>query len=223
MPPKQKKKTFRKRFPRKKKQFKAKKYVFHQALAPFYRAKLKYVDYKHVTLDNANPEASYVFRLNDLFDPDYTATGHQAKYRDQYYQLYNYGRVMSVAIRIHYTHDNANPIKLIAGPGGDNYVSSFGAFSEDRNVHKRLLTNERAYPTYYRAYVDKHLGNKKGTWRTDNSFEQTATATLANPASCWYHVNLQRFFNLQAVSTVCLQIEIYQYVEFSGQVPFGQS
>ena len=194
-----------------------------QALQPLYKTHLRYVDYKHFTLDNANPEASQVFRLNDLFDPDYTATGHQAKYRDQFYQLYNYGRVQIVSISITYTVDDKNPIQLIAGPNGDNYISSFGAFSEDRNVQKRLITQDKSVKTSYKAYVDKHLGNKIGTWKTDNSFEQTSSGSLANPASCWYHVNLKRFFNLQAISTVCMQIEIGQTVEFSGQVPAGQS
>ena len=215
--------TRRRKAPRKRAPRRRKTFRFVQALQPIYRTTLKYIDYKHITLDNSNPEGSFVFRLNDLFDPDYTATGHQAKYRDQFYQLYNYGRVMAVSIKIIYTHDDKNPVRLIAGPNGDNYISSFGAFSEDRKVQKRLITQDRSCKTYYKTYVDKHLGNKKGTWKTDNSFEQTSTGSLANPASCWYSVNLSRFFNLQAVSTVCMQIEIKQMVEFSGQVPFGQS
>ena len=221
--PKNQKKTFRRKKTAPRRRRKKIKHQFIQALQPIYRTQLKYVDYKHITLDTANPEGSFVFRLNDLFDPDYTATGHQSKYRDQFYQLYNYGRVMAVSIKIIYTHDDKNPIRLIAGPNGDNYVSSFSAFSEDRKVQKRLITQDRSCMTYYKTYVDKHLGNKKGTWQTDNSFEQSSSGTLANTASCWYSVNLSRFFTVQVISTVCMQVEIKQLVEFSGQVPFGQS
>ncbi|MBV6343692.1 hypothetical protein [Candidatus Magnetobacterium casense] len=43
---------------------------------------------------------SFVFRVNGMYDPDVTATGHQPYYYDQIKELYNHWTVLSSSIKI---------------------------------------------------------------------------------------------------------------------------
>lgn len=45
---------------------------------------------ENVTIPNHNAGSGpYVFRMNSLYDPNYTGTGHQPRYRDQIAQIYS--------------------------------------------------------------------------------------------------------------------------------------
>ncbi len=60
--------------------------------------RLKYAD--QITLNpGAGSMASYVFRANSLFDPDFTSTGHQPYGYDQMAQLYNHYTVNRAIIQ----------------------------------------------------------------------------------------------------------------------------
>ena len=48
-----------------------------------------------ITLTPGTPLASYVFRGNSLYDPDYTGTGHQPRYYDQLTPIYGRYKVLA--------------------------------------------------------------------------------------------------------------------------------
>jgi len=61
------------------------------------KAILKYAG--EVTLTSAGVNVAHLFRLNSLFDPDYSATGHQPLAHDQWSQLYNRYTVLKSTIK----------------------------------------------------------------------------------------------------------------------------
>ena len=200
------------------------KVKFQHALQAVYRTALKYIDTKTFTLSSTTVEAYQVFRLNDLYDPDLTALGHQAKYRDQFYNLYGKARCMGFSIKLTLVSDGIIPIMISAGPCAQNFITSHESFSEDRGVKRRLLTTTTPTTIKYRSYTDRHLSNRRGTWKTDDLFEQPSGNALDNDATCWYALNCKRFLPLHATaSSIFCEIQIFQFVEFSSPIPYGQS
>ncbi len=63
------------------------------------RVQLKYVEEVSVNT-TVTDYGTYVFRLNDLYDPNYTSTGHQPTGFDQWMSIYNRFRVDKVRVRV---------------------------------------------------------------------------------------------------------------------------
>ncbi|WP_445779180.1 hypothetical protein, partial [Shewanella sp.] len=74
-----------------------------------------YVDGRNLT-NSSGALASWQFRLNSMYDPDYTAAGHQPMGFDQVSQ--NYGRYLvhkvKITIQAHYTSNDSNTIPTLA-------------------------------------------------------------------------------------------------------------
>lgn len=65
-----------------------------------YTVKLTYADnYRHAV--NYGNAAKQVFRMNSIFDPDYTGTGHQPMFRDVWASQYDYYSVLATEYEIH--------------------------------------------------------------------------------------------------------------------------
>jgi hypothetical protein len=65
----------------------------------------------------ANAAASYVFRANSLYDPDYTGVGTQPYGHDQYATMYKYYRVNKAVITLTYNGvtGSASPSNVVMG------------------------------------------------------------------------------------------------------------
>lgn len=61
--------------------------------------RLKYVD-SHALGDGVNPMASFTYRCNSLFDPNFTAGGHQPLYHDQIALLYQNYKVIKAQFKV---------------------------------------------------------------------------------------------------------------------------
>lgn len=59
------------------------------ALANKQTVRMRYVGIGHSTV-TAGTVSNYGFRINSIYDPDYTGTGHQPMYHDMYQGLYNH-------------------------------------------------------------------------------------------------------------------------------------
>lgn len=99
------KKTFRRRRRRRRRR----KMTFSKRIQPrFQRRKLIYVDNILSPDPGVGSAVSHVYRLNSLFDPDFTGAGHQPMGFDQMASLYNTYRVYSVSFRVTFRNTNAN-------------------------------------------------------------------------------------------------------------------
>lgn len=78
--------------------------------------KLKYTT-ENVTLNGlAGVPVNYFLRGNDLFDPDYTSTGHQPYYADQLCSLYSRYVVYASKIKTRIVPTSANPVTIVTRP-----------------------------------------------------------------------------------------------------------
>lgn len=197
---------------------------YSQALLPEFKTALSYNETGYKTITITDPTLSLVWRLNDIHDPFYSGTGHQAKYSDQYYQLYQYARCVGFSITVKIFTDSLNPIQAIAGPYNDYYVISHEAFAEDRKVAKRLVTSNFTARFSYKNYTDRHLRNRRGTVTTDDTFKQTRGTGLGTAQSCWYHIMTKAIAQTSALSqTLYYQVSLRQYIRFTGIIPVGLS
>jgi len=64
------------------------------------RVKLKYVENIQLNPGSAGNSATYVFRCNNVRDPNYTSTGHQPMFFDNYQALYGNVRVVKSYIKV---------------------------------------------------------------------------------------------------------------------------
>jgi len=66
--------------------------------------------------------ATYVFRANDLFDPDFTGTGHQPMGFDQMMVSYNHFTVIKSLLKVTFraTGANTNPFMISVRQDGDS-------------------------------------------------------------------------------------------------------
>ena len=62
----------------------------------------------------------YTYRGNSLFDPDYTSTGHQPRYFDQYSAVYSKYLVTSSSIKVSVMNDvGTSPVFVVVFPSTD--------------------------------------------------------------------------------------------------------
>ena len=60
-----------------------------------YTVRLTYADAFNLLITNAGGGTSHTFRTNSIYDPDYTATGHQPLMRDLWASQYDYYTVLA--------------------------------------------------------------------------------------------------------------------------------
>lgn len=125
---------------------------------------------------------NYVFRLNSLYDPDYTGVGHQPLYFDQLATLYERYKVYDVDIRVTATNNSAtSPIDLVV-----TYGQGAGSFSDINNAKEQAFaefwtlgvsTGNKQTATFYRSV---HLPSLQGVtdvaWESEASFGALCTA-----------------------------------------------
>lgn len=208
----------------KKKAFRRRKLRFTTAIPERYRATLNYVQNRSMTFTPLNFNSLNTFRLNDLYDVDFTATGHQAKYRDQLYQWYQYGRCIGYAISIRIFSDSNQPMSIACGPSALSTISDHDSFLEEKRTIKRVVSANSPVIIKYRNYTDKHLGNKRGTWSSESQYLQSDGVTLNGSTSCWFHIFCQRILSSTVESNnLYFQIYIRQYAQFQQPYLLGQS
>lgn len=98
--------------------------------------------------------ASYLFRLNSLYDPNYTSTGHQPMYFDQFMALYNHYTVIGckMVVRMIPFENNGVPMKVCLWQNDDTTVtpSSFSELAEQSKSQTRLIGSDGSNQTTLR-------------------------------------------------------------------------
>lgn len=159
------------------------KLTYRMAFDPFpaiHQATLRYSI--TINLDpTAGQVASHVFRSNSIFDPDYTATGHQPYGFDQYAALYN-----------HYRVDDANIVMTPTSTGN----GIFGISKvDDTTIASSMILAREQKGTVCAAMANTNTSNNTlmNFYTKSNMLNPHAvdSSTAGNPAEnvfwqCWY-------------------------------------
>lgn len=155
-----------------------------------YVTKLKYVE--TIVGNTVSPATAdtYQFRLNSIFDPNFSGTGHQPMGHDQLIELYNKYHVYGVNVKHTVINYATNPIKFVAF---NQHAQSVNTVSIDHNVEKAnenliIITGAGSGRNtfVYNRYAD--LAAFSGLDR-DSYFDTEAFGAVvgANPDDVIYH------------------------------------
>lgn len=163
--------------------------ILQRGLLPFARSYRVRIPYSHETghitsLGTASTGQAY--RLNSLFDPDWTGTGHQPMQFDQLAGLYN--KYMVYACKVDVEVSNPTTDGMYVGyncySAGSNQGSGYtlGDLAELRNCKMYPLNNSGSQVRRFSVYVPIHnlLGIPKLVYNTDR--DNYAADVTTNPA-----------------------------------------
>jgi len=164
------------------------------ATSPFASRKHGHMDYVEiVTLTSGNTGLTgteYVFRLNSLYDPNFTAGGHQPYGFDQFNTVYNKYKVTGVSIEVMFVNAAENTmfaIWQISSPGDTRTTNSIspGVAFERPNVAWGVVNSNIGEQTQlnFKQYVDIAAlsGLTKQQFIDDN--QAYASDITTNPAA----------------------------------------
>lgn len=140
------------------------------------RIKLKYheVILKATFTGTSGAQAFYQFRPNNVFDPNYTGTGHQPMYRDQIATLYKYYRPYACKYRIIISTDTTSGASGISGTVRPTYdTATPGDYDEEcEQPYSRRYQINPYKPAVIRGYIDYAdlLGVPKSRYMMDDIF-----------------------------------------------------
>lgn len=183
------------------------------------RGTLRYIQ-TGLNLDAAaSIPAKYYFRANDLFDPDYTGTGHQPMGFDQWMTLYNKFTVTSSKIKVVFNNttdyvsaDYIVYCRKITSPDNNNLVDTL----ESAGCKWRVMSKYSS-PVLSDSYVSSRHHPTLSV-EDDNLFGTAA----GSPADQWYYeIGVSGDAN-QDVAEVKFHVEIeYSAVFFDRKVLTG--
>lgn len=121
-------------------------------------AKLRYCE--TVRLDaTTGSSASYLFRANSIFDPNFTGVGHQPYGRDTYESIYNHYRVLKSRISCTFLSNGSSSTgHLVCGVAvkDDSTVElGFDTIRESKGAHYKMLADSTQKATVTNGYNSK--------------------------------------------------------------------
>jgi len=156
---------------------------------------LRYVD--SVTLDPSGSAAgTYIFRVNNIYDPDYTGSGHQPMYRDNYTAIYseykvNYATITFTALTSQIV--NTTTSNAVTGLPEQLYAGN------QRAVRMYILRDgDPTGPTDIDSLIEE--GNTNMVWRfcPQNTSQKMPTLRM----QCWPHKQLNLGFKDDALQAL---------------------
>lgn len=216
MPPKGKK-SLKKNKPRSKRTYTRKKgNIIPSAPRNSTMVKLNYTENIVLQVVALVPQTSYVFRINDLYDPNYTGTGHQSYFRDQMFTIYQYGRCVWASIKLTLLSDSAQtPILAVLSPVQNTTGvpdTDITTACERKGSKECYLNGQMVKTLKASSSCDYFFGQKKGATMNDTAFLQTAGASI-NLANAMFYEILFRSLIAQT-QNLYIKVEIQQIVRF---------
>jgi hypothetical protein len=162
-----------------------------------------------------------VFRPNCLYDPNFTGSGHQGMCRDQWYTLYEYGRVMGYKFKITVMTDSDSPVDVHLTPTSSSSTIFFEQALETRGSKMRTIQKYKPCTMFHQAFVDRSLGLPKGTFSRDDGFKQPAGAALSDKASCW--LQFGAISRASSTASIWIRVQLVQFAVFVEPLYQAQS
>lgn len=208
------KKGNRRRYAKRTRRYNNKPYtkISRQPVSDRYFTKMRYSENVQLTLSLPNVLYGYQYR-SSIFDPDYTGSGHQPLWHDQFYLLYEKYRVYGVKYSITLKTGSAVDLTTI-------YVKYNQSSAQDTNQYTlrergdgkgRILAGPQGAPTHFSGYmsVAKVFGLSKKEFIADDSF---VSIQGDNPPKTAF---LQIYGSTVGGSTlISASLDLVYYVEF---------
>lgn len=145
---------------------------------------LRYVE--NISLDGgSNTSSVNVFRANSIFDPNYTGTGHQPMFRDNYAAIYdeyrvNYATITMVALNTHCV--NTTTAETLNGTN----IGANQFYTSNERACRMFIIRDRS-PSDYNTELDTLVeeGNANFVWRYCPQTMSGRMPTLR--FGCWPH------------------------------------
>lgn len=149
-----------------------------------------YGEYKALSLTTQGVIQNYLYRLNSVFDPDYTGVGTQPYGRDQLAALYGRYRVVAASVFVTFRNrgDPDNGVMVAIRPASNNTTpSTEKQLIEDRLSQYRIisgLSGSRTMTTLRGYYpMSRIFGKPSAVLRSDDLF---SAAIGTNPSHVAY-------------------------------------
>ncbi len=167
----------------------------------------------------------YTFRGNSLFDPDYTGTGHQPRYFDQYSAMYSKYKVLSSSINVSASnYSTSSSVIMTVTPHSEVLtLTSYPAAAEQpltKRTQQIPISTRQGARNSVRASASTQtiLGLNNAQLQS----EDYSALTGANPISVWYW-NIGLFNPQGANVSVTLDLEIRYVAVLYDRVDPGSS
>lgn len=149
--------------------------------------KIKYVDFIPLgPFTNLTPTGN-IFRMNSIFDPDFSLGGHQPMWRDNYASIYENYRVLGSKITVKFCPSvwsyNGSFGPIIAGIVGSDDTTGFSSVAstlcEQNDSVWTMVTLDAGYPQLEYTYSPTKLGR-------DVTDDTMGASVSSNPSQAWF-------------------------------------
>lgn len=188
------------------------------------RTTLRYQD-NYTLTSSSGSAAQNVFRLNSLFDPDFTGTGHQPLYYDQLSVIYAYYRVRYAKLHVMFlplTDDTeittTGPYQVgVAANGTSSFSSTVTTLAEQNNSKSALLGRDKSAVPVSMSTTFIPMRDL-GVSLMDDTIGSTIGGNPGKPYfGCIYAADLNLTNgSVKAVVTITFDVEFYQQTGQTG-------
>ena len=140
-----------------------------------YTVKLTYADnFRHDVAQNGSAGGTQFFRMNSIFDPDQTGTGHQPIMRDLWASQYDYYAVLQCDYTMRFYNAAHDGVTFTAAGSSSQRIGSVNlAFLRTTNSAEfASLNNGSAYPMLEAKNVSAYMINPEETLELTGSLTQ---------------------------------------------------
>jgi hypothetical protein len=157
-----------------------------------YKAKLTYVDSQSISAV-AGSLASYGYRANGMYDPNYTGVGTQPLYYDQLGAMYSKTRVTSAKITVELHNVTGVPVTFVCFPSMQNSTGAAIEVAQEQRYAKYGLLGISGSPGCHRKLtfrldIAKIWGITESGLRSEDDFTALIGGTPNNVVYFWIAV-----------------------------------
>lgn len=189
-----------------------------------YVTKLRYAEQGVIINPGIGTVSSYTFRANDLFDPDYTSTGHQPRGFDELIAMYNHFTVLGSRITVDFALQPSAtyPLDCFIQLAGEPGVSASAIDWHERQDVKSVVISQSGKPTGRLSY---NFSAKKffGPSRPVNDSAQKGSSTASPSELAYYHLGAVAHNAASDPTGLYCSVKIDYIVMFHEAKSVGQS
>lgn len=183
--------------------------------------------YSHISyIDTAATPQWWTLRLTNLYDPDYTGTGHQPLGYDQWATFYKQYRVIGVSFRITPVMEASTAMEVGFHINDATTAPTTIELAREKPFSKWIVTGDALYNgklSYLKGYCSpsKILGISKMKYNAEDAYTGYTAGTI-NPKGIYLHMGAQDVDRV-TVSRVRFQVDMYFRCVFFDRIALASS